>query len=82
MGRVTCRVTCTWWLLQQALEMAWLALGGPILAMVTQMHVARQCYYHLLGASFLSVKVVWAQNRCFLAENTDYCKSVNEWVCG
>ena len=45
-------------------------------------NVVRQCYYHLLGASFLSVKVVWAQNRCFLAENTDYCKSVNEWVCG
>ena len=38
--------------------------------------VVRQCYYHLLGASFLSVK---AQNRCFLAENG---KFVNEWVCG
>ena len=30
------KVTCTWWLLWLAVEMPWLALGGPILALVTQ----------------------------------------------
>ena len=34
---VTHRVTCTWWLLWQAVEMAWLGLSGPILALVAQM---------------------------------------------
>ena len=29
---ITPRVTCTWWLLWMAVEMPWLALGGPILA--------------------------------------------------
>ena len=31
-GRVTHRVTCTWWLLGLAVKVPWLGLGGPILA--------------------------------------------------
>ena len=33
---VTRRVTCTWWLLWLSVEMPWLALGGPILALFAQ----------------------------------------------
>ena len=33
LGWVTHRVTCTWWLLWLSVEMPWLALGGPILAL-------------------------------------------------
>jgi len=36
MGEVTCRVTCTWWVLWLSVEMPWLALGGPILALFAQ----------------------------------------------
>ena len=35
-GRVTRRVTCTCWLLWLSVEMPWLALGGPILALFAQ----------------------------------------------
>ena len=35
-GGVTCRVTCTCWLLWLSVEMPWLALGGPILALFAQ----------------------------------------------
>ena len=31
-GGVTCRVTCTWWLLGLAVKAPWLGPGGPILA--------------------------------------------------
>ena len=30
---VTCRVTCTWWLLGLAVKVPWLGLGGSILAL-------------------------------------------------
>ena len=30
------KVTCTWWLLWLSVEMPWLALGGPILALFAQ----------------------------------------------
>ena len=33
-GGVTRRVTCTYWLLWLSVEMPWLALGGPILALL------------------------------------------------
>ena len=39
-------------------EMAWLGLGGPILRCK---NVVRESYTHLVGASFLAVKLVWAQ---------------------
>ena len=35
-GVVTRRVTCTCWLLWLSVEMPWLALGGPILALFAQ----------------------------------------------
>ena len=35
-GGVTRRVTCTCWLLWLSVEMPWLALGGPILALFAQ----------------------------------------------
>ena len=35
-GGVTRRMTCTWWLLWLSVEMPWLALGGPILALFAQ----------------------------------------------
>ena len=35
-GGVTHRVTCTWWLLWLSVEMPWLALDGPILALFAQ----------------------------------------------
>ena len=35
-GGVTGRVLCTCWLLWLSVEMPWLALGGPILAMFAQ----------------------------------------------
>ena len=35
-GGVTHRVTCTWWLLWLSVEMPWLVLGGPILALFAQ----------------------------------------------
>ena len=39
--------------------------------------VRNSCSY-LVGASFLAVKAVWAQNKCSLAENADYCKLIDE----
>ena len=30
---ITCRVTCTWWLLGLAIKVPWLGPGGPILAL-------------------------------------------------
>ena len=36
-GWVTCRVTYTWWLLWLAIEMHWMVLGGPMLALVARM---------------------------------------------
>ena len=33
LGGVTCRVTCTWWLLGLAVKAPWLGPGGPILAL-------------------------------------------------
>ena len=35
-GAVTRRVTCTCWLLWLSVEMPWLVLGGPILALFAQ----------------------------------------------
>jgi len=32
-GGVTCRVTCTWWLLVLAVKKSWLGPGGPLLAL-------------------------------------------------
>ena len=32
-GGVTCRVTCTWWLLGLAVKVPWLGLCGPIPAL-------------------------------------------------
>ena len=40
-------------LLWLAVEMRWLALGGPMLALVTQMH-----HSHLIGVPFLAVKAI------------------------
>ena len=56
-----------------------MGLGGPCLALVAQ-NVVRKLYSHLLGVSFLAVKVIWTQNGCLQAKNADYCKFVNEWV--
>ena len=41
-------------------------------------NVVRESYTHLVGASFLAVKLVWAHKWCLVAENADYCKFVNE----
>ena len=35
-GGVTHRVTCTCWLLWLSVEIPWLALGGPIIALLAQ----------------------------------------------
>ena len=35
-GGITHRVTCTCWLLWPSVEMPWLVLGGPILALLAQ----------------------------------------------
>ena len=35
-GGVIRRVTCTWWLVWLSVEMPWLALGGPIVALFAQ----------------------------------------------
>ena len=32
-GGVTCRVSCTWWLLGLAVKVPWLGMGRPILAL-------------------------------------------------
>ena len=32
-GRVTCRATCTWWLLGLVVKAPWLGPGEPILAL-------------------------------------------------
>ena len=36
-------------------------------------NVIRKCYSHLVGTSFRTVKVVWAQNGSLLAVNADVC---------
>ena len=57
-------------------DLGWHALSGPILALAAKMG----CYFHLVGASFLARKVVWALNDSLLAENADYCKFDNDWA--
>ena len=57
------RVTCTWWLLWLAVEMPWLALGGPILALVTPLSPYRGSISGSEGNS--------GSERFLLAENAD-----------
>ena len=78
MSGVTCRVTCTWWLLWQAVYRNALVGTGWANSCLGFTNVVRKCYSHLVGASFLVVKGVWAQNGCLLAVNADYCKFANE----
>ena len=69
-GAVTRRVTCTCWLLWLSVEMPWLALDGPILALFAQNRLRKHCS-HFVVSSFLVVKAALALNGCLLAENAD-----------
>ena len=76
-GGVTCKVTCTWWLLGLAIKAPWLDRDGPILALAVD-RLRKHCS-HLVGGLFLAGKAVWALG-VLTAESTDYCILVNEWV--
>ena len=52
-GRVTHRVTCTWWLLGLAIKGPWLGLGGPCC-------MDRLREHYLAVSSFLTRKAAWA----------------------
>ena len=56
---------CTWWLLGLAFN--WLAVGGPIIALVAQ----EKATLRTVGGLFLSIKVIWALKSSLLAENVD-----------
>ena len=53
-----------------AVKWSWLAVGGPIIALVAQGNATLRT----VGGSFLAIKVVWALNSSVLAKNADYCK--------
>ena len=57
-GGVTCKVTCTWWLLGLTIKAPWLGLGGPILALAAD-RLTKHCS-HLVGGLFLARKATWA----------------------
>ena len=67
-GRVTRRVTCTWWLLGLAVKAPWLGPGGPILALAALTGLKKR-YSHLVGGSFLAGKAAWALSRCMTTES-------------
>ena len=69
-GGVTCRVTCTCWLLWLSVEMPWLALDGPNSCLVRTNGLRKHCS-HLVGSSSLAVKAFLAVNGCLLPENAD-----------
>ena len=50
MGGVTHSVTCTWWLLWLVVELLWLALVGPILALVAQKTLLSPCRIFISGS--------------------------------
>ena len=50
-GGVTCRVTCTWWLLGLAVKVPWLRPGGPILALAAWTGL-ENATFTLYGAHF------------------------------
>ena len=62
--------------------MAWLVVGtGWANSCLGCTNVVRKRYSQLVGASFLVVEAVWAQNGPLLTETADYCKFVNEaWL--
>ena len=51
-GGGTRRVTCTWWMLWLSVEMPWLALSGPILALFAQIGLENTAL-NLEGLHFL-----------------------------
>ena len=57
-GGLTYRVLCTWQLLDLAVKWPWLAVGGPIIALVVQ----ENNVLRTVGGSFLAINVVWALN--------------------
>ena len=50
-GGVTCRVTCSWWLLGLAVKVPWLGPGGPILALAAWTDL-ENATFTLYGAHF------------------------------
>ena len=72
-GGVTCRVTCTWWLLGLAVKVTWLGPGGPILALAAWTGLENATLNHLVGGSFLAGKTAWALSGCFTNESADHC---------
>ena len=71
------------WVLRQ--QKGWGEVGGVnhrvlCLAVRRPLLALRKCYSHCVGVSFLVEKAVWVLNRCLLAEDTDYCMLINEWV--
>ena len=48
-GGVTCRVTCTWWLLGLAVKAPWLGPSEPILALIGGSILARKAALALSG---------------------------------
>ena len=77
-GGVTCRVTCTWWLLGLAVKAPWLGPGGPFCP--GYMERLRKHYSHLVGGSFLAGKAAWALSKCMTTKSADHCMLVNEWA--
>ena len=63
-GEVTHRVTCTWWLLWQVIEVAWLGLGGPVIALIAQKMLPSSCRSLISGSECILESE--------LAENADY----------
>ena len=90
-GGVTCRATCTWWLqermmthflLWQAVEIAWLAVGtGWANSCLGCTNVVIKRSSHLVGASYWQWRQFGFRTGCLLAVSADYCKFVNEaWL--
>ena len=75
-GGITCRVTCTRWLLPLAVKAPWLGPAGPILALAFHGRL-RKHYSHLVG---LAGKAAWALSSCLTNESADYCMLINEWA--
>ena len=61
---LTHRVLCTRRLLGLAVKWPWLAVDGPIIALVAQEYASLRT----VGGSFLAIKMVWALNTSLLAE--------------
>ena len=53
-GGSTALADCAWWLLQLAIEKAWLALVGPFFCFLVQTGLKKNWCFHLVGTPFLA----------------------------